>query len=207
MILITLIAGAVLFVYFILAGGGKWFSQHKRVNRMFIVLSLILFLGSETLMILNEYHAFGMKDQVTVKKTVIYSVVPASGKHASAIPFIMLRRNIGKDPIYIYNVQQNRTKMNHSGLTDRSRFETTAQSPYLLVEKKQRVFKNSFFHQLFAFSGQNHVTVTMTNVFYLPVRHQVMTVQQLQNMEKAMKKQQAEMQKAVQQQAALHSKK
>ncbi|WP_238537639.1 DUF4811 domain-containing protein [Sporolactobacillus vineae] len=206
LILVTLIAGAAFFVYFILASGGKWFSQHKWVDRMLIALSLIVFLGSETLMILNEYHHFGMKSQVTVRRTAIQSVVPASGKQSSAVPFILLRRNIGKDPVYLY-VQQGRTKLNHSGLTDRNRFETTTKTPYLLIQKKQRVFKNRFYHQLFSFSGQNHVTVSVTNVFYLPARHQVMTVQELKRMQKAMKKQQAEMQKAAQQQAASHSKK
>lgn len=207
MILVTLIAGAALFVYFILASGGKWFSQHKWTNRILIALSLIVFLGSETLMILNEHHHFGMKNQVIVKRTAIYSVVPANGKQPSTVPFILLRRDIGKDPLYLYNVQQDRPKLKHSGLTDRNRFETTTKAPYLLIQKKQRVFQNRFYHQLFSFSGQNHVIVSVTNVFYLPARHRVMTVQELKKMQKVIQKRQAEMQKAAQQQAASRSKK
>lgn len=192
MVLITLIAGAVLFVFFILAGGGKWFSRHKFVNGILIALSLILFLGSETLMILNEHSHFGMKDEVTTKRVPVYSVVPASAKQSTIIPFIMLRRNIGRDPIYIYNVnQQGKPKMNHSGLTDTNRVETTSQTPYLLIQKTRRTFENDFYRQLFTFSGQNHLTVSITNVFYLPVRHQVMTTQELQKMQAVMKKKQA----------------
>ncbi|MFT8363886.1 MAG: DUF4811 domain-containing protein [Sporolactobacillus sp.] len=202
MILILSIISAILFVYFVLSGGGKWFSRHKATNGLLIVLSLIVLLGSETLTVLNEHSHFGMKNKVSITYKPIYSVIPAS-KQTAAIPFILLHHDIGKDPIYLYNAaSQGKPKMKHSGITDKTIIKTTTQSPYLLIEKKKYVFKNKFYRILFPFSGQNNRQISKTNVFYLPTAHRVMTTEDLQKMQKAMQKQAAMMRKAAEQKAA-----
>lgn len=206
MILVTLIIGAALFVTFILTSGTKWFSKHKFINGLLVALSLILFLGSETLMILNEHSNYGMKDTVYTKKINIYSAAGSNPKQAAAIPFLLLRQNVGRDPLYIYNVnKQGKPNMKHTGITDSNQFKATGQSPYLLIQEKKRVFKNGFYHTLFAFSGDNNVKVSTRNVFYLPEKHQILTPKQVQNLMKEMKTKQEMMIKAAKAKGAMKS--
>ncbi|MFX3616796.1 MAG: DUF4811 domain-containing protein [Sporolactobacillus sp.] len=211
MILITLIIGAALFVAFILTSGAKWFVRHRFINILLIALSLIVFLGSEALTIMNEHSHYGMKNAVTTKKVSIYSVTGSNPKQPAAVPFLVLRHNVGRDPIYIFNVnKQGKPKMKHTAITDSSQFKTTGQSPYLLIEKKHRVFKNHFYRTLFAFSGQRNLKISTLNIFYLPKNHQVLTAKELQKMRKAMEKKQEMIKKAAemeQKAAAAKSKK
>lgn len=209
MILVTLIIGAALFVAFILTSGTKWFSQHKWINGLLVALSLILFLGSETLTILNEHGNYGMKTAVSTQKINIYSAVASNPKQPAAIPFLVLRQNVGRDPLYIYNVnKQGKPKMKHTGIADQNQFKVTRKTPYLQIQEEKRVFKNGFYHMLFAFSGDENVKVSTRNVFFVPEQHQVMTTEEIQQMQKAMKQKQEMMKNAAkEQQRATNSKK
>lgn len=197
MILYTLIVSVILFIVFIFTSSSKLFSKHRWLQYLLVTLSLIVFLGSETLLIMNEHSHFGMKTKVFTEKVEIYS---ASGNAAqSAVPFLLLNQSVGKDRLYIYNTEkQGKPKMKHTQITDKNSVKNTDQSAYLAIEKKRRVFKNDFYKKLFTYSGNKNALVSTRNVFYLPENNQVMSVKEmkeLQKKQKEMLKKQKEMQK------------
>ncbi|WP_332236735.1 DUF4811 domain-containing protein [Sporolactobacillus sp. KGMB 08714] len=197
MILFTLIIGAVLFVIFVLMSGDKWFSKHKWINGFLVALSLIVLIGSECLIVLNDYQHFGMKNVVQSQKVKIYSTVPQTAGQPSAVPFLLLHQDVGKDKLYIYNISEtNKTKMKHTAITDQSQIRTTDQSPYLSVRKTKRVYANAFYRNLFALSGNNDVLVSTQNVFYLPKNRLVLSTAQAKKMQQQMKQKQQAMKKA-----------
>lgn len=192
MILFTLIISVILFVIFIFTSGSKLFSKYRWLQYILVALSLIVFLGSETLLILNEHSHFGMKNKVYTKKVEIYS---ATGQNPQA-PFLVLTQNVGKDKLYIYNINKlGKPKMKHTQITDHNLVKNTDQPAYLAIEKTRRVFKSDFYKTLFAYSGNKNVLVSTRNVFYLPQNHQVMSVQEMKKMQKEMQKRQAMQQK------------
>jgi len=189
-ILYTLIISVILFVIFIFTSGSKLFSKHRWLQYLLVALSLIVFLGSETLLVMNEHSHFGMKTKVFTKKVSIYSATGAAAN--PQVPFMLLHQDAGKDRIYIYNTEkQGKPKMKHTQITDKNAVKNTDQSAYLAIEKKRRVFKNDFYKKLFAFSGNKNVLVSTQNVFYVPENHQVMSVKELKKMQKEMQKKQA----------------
>ncbi|MCO7127224.1 DUF4811 domain-containing protein [Sporolactobacillus shoreicorticis] len=190
MILYTLIISVILFVIFIFTSGSKKYANYRWFHYSLAGLALIVFLGSETLLIMNEHNHFGMKTKVYTQKVSLYS---ATGTAVSPqVPFMLLHQDAGKDRIYIYNVEkQGKPKMKHTQITDKNRVKNTDQEAYLAVEKKRRVFKNDFYKKLFAYSGNKNVLVSTRNVFYLPENHQVMSVKEMKKMQKEMQKKQA----------------
>lgn len=197
LILFTLIISTILFVVFVLASGTRWFSKHKLSNGVLVALSLVVFIGSVCLIVLNDYQHLGMKDVVQSQRVNIYSAVPQAAGQPPAIPFLVLHQDVGKDRLYIYNVNgKGKPEMKHSAITDQNRFKETNQSPYLSVNKTRRIYKNAFYQNLFALSGSNDVLLSTQNVFYLPKNHQVLSVQEVKNLEQKMKKKQEMMKSA-----------
>ncbi|QAA21491.1 DUF4811 domain-containing protein [Sporolactobacillus terrae] len=189
LVLYSLSVGVVLFVVFIFTGGVKKFARYRWLHYGLAAVSLIVFLGSETLLIMNEHNHFGMTTKVETQKVPIYS---AAGTAAAQGPFLLLNQAVGKDRLYLYNTsKQGKPKMKHTAITDKSVVKKTDQPAYLAIEKKRRVFKNNRFKMLFAYSGSNDVVVSTRNVFYVPENHQVMSVKEMKKMQKAMQKKQA----------------
>jgi hypothetical protein len=156
---------------------------------LLVALSLIVFLGSETLLIMNEHSHFGMKTKVFTKNVSIYSVTGAAAN--PQVPFMLLHQDVGKDRIYIYNAKkQGKPKMKHTQITDKNAVKNTDQSAYLAIEKKRRVFKSDFYKKLFAYSGNKNVLVSTRNVFYLPENYQVMSVKEMKKLQKKQKEMQ-----------------
>lgn len=195
MILYILCISVVLFVIFIFSSGSKAFSKHKWLQYVLVTLSLLLFLGSEGLLVLNEHSHFGMKTKVYTKNLEIYSATGQKSQQPVA-PFLVLTQNVGKDKLYLYNIStQGKPRMKHTQITDHNLVKNTDQPAYLAIEKTRRVFKNDFYKTLFAYSGNKNVLVSTRNVFYLPQNHQVMSVQDMKKMQKEMQKKQAMQQK------------
>ncbi|MET1249310.1 DUF4811 domain-containing protein [Sporolactobacillus sp. STCC-11] len=194
MILYTLIISVLLFVIFTFTSGSRKYAKYRWLHYSLAGLALIVFLGSETLLIMNEHGHFGMKTKVYTQKVSLYSATGAAVN--SQIPFMLLHQDAGKDRIYIYNTEkQGKPKMKHTQITDKNAVKTTNQTAYLAIEKKRRVFKNSFYKNLFAYSGNKNVLVSTRNVFYLPENHQVMSVNEMKKMQKEMLEKQKKMQK------------
>ncbi|MFT8871699.1 MAG: DUF4811 domain-containing protein [Sporolactobacillus sp.] len=186
MILVSLIIAVALFVGFILSSGMPFFSRHRVLNVLLIVATLFIFLGSEALTIMNEYSYYGMKSQVAVQKKSLYSLIQPSASRASqaAMPFLMLRKSVGRDTLYLYNVASSgKAKLNPTLLGSTSRFESTDFAPYVEIKTKQRTFENRFYRLLFPFSGQNKVKLATQYVFHLPAHAQILTEQQLKAMQ------------------------
>lgn len=197
LILFTLIIGAILFVAFVFSSGSKWFSKHKWINGLLVAVSLVMFIGSECLIVLNDYRHLGMKEVVQSQKVKIYSAVPQTTGHPPAIPFLLLHQDVGKDRLYIYNASgKGKPEMKHTAISDQNQIQTTDQAPYLFVNKTRRVYKNTFYQNLFALSGSNDVLVSTQNVFYLPKNNQVLSVQEAKKMQQAMQQKQEMMKNA-----------
>lgn len=191
MILYIFVVSVILFVIFVFSGGSNLFSSYRWLQYLLIGLSLVLFLGSETLLIMNEHSNFGMKTEVFTKKVAIYSA--AGNVTRSAAPFLLLSQDVGKDRLYIYNIEkQGKPKMKHTQITDKNTVKNTDQAAYLAIEKKRRVFKNDFYKKLFTYSGNKRALVSTRNVFYLPKSHQVLSMAEMKQMQKEIQKKQTQ---------------
>ncbi len=159
------------------------FIKQSGVRIVAVLVSVILLVGSTTLMVLNYHSHFGMK-KVTMTTTKMVAPV------AKQLPIALYQPlgTDGKEEVLLY--RNNPTgKVQHTkadeNITSKMKF-ANVQSPTMTVKKTRWQFKNNFYKTLFMWSGMNGTLAKQQTTITYPQEFVKVTPRQMRKMKSAM---------------------
>ena len=159
------------------------FIKQRGVRVVAVLASVILLVGSTTLMVLNYHSHFGMKK---VTATTTRMVAPVTKQ----LPIALYQPlgTDGKEEVLLY--RNNPTgKVQHTkadeNITSKMKF-ANVQSPTMTVKKTRWQFKNNFYKTLFMWSGMNGTLAKQQTTITYPQEFVKVTPRQMRQMRSAM---------------------
>lgn len=179
MILILLVIGALGFFLSMI--------YTKRLTSRIIlsIISLVILIGSITLMVLNDHNHLGLTEEMTTTTQRIYS---ATGKQQLPVILYQPIGTKGDENVYIYKNSENgktiHTQANED--THNKVLKTSSVTPKLKTVEVRRVYTKNWAKLLFNWSNNNHQLVKRTNTIELPASWMTLTTKQMKQLGKAM---------------------
>lgn len=159
------------------------FIKQRGTRIVAILLSVILMVGSTTLMVLNYHSHFGMK-KVTTTTTRVVSPV------AKQLPIALYQPlgTDGKEEVLMYRNSPN-GKVQHTradeNVTSKMKLGNV-QSPTMTVKKTRWQFKNNFYKTLFMWSGMDGTLAKQETTITYPANYLRVTPRQMRQLKAAM---------------------
>ncbi|WP_283621142.1 DUF4811 domain-containing protein [Limosilactobacillus avium] len=177
MIIIIMFASAVALFASIM------FINRLQVRVPLTILMGIIFVGSTAMMTLNYSHHFGMHQETTTTKKVIYS---ASN---SSLPLALYQPvgTSGKDDVYIYNSKKRQKTPDHTQANEytHSKIKWTKRlTPRLVTTETRWRYNNGFFRIMYMGTGMDGTLVKRTNVLEYPQAYVKITTKQAGQLKK-----------------------
>lgn len=149
-----------------------------------IIVSMVILVGSTTMMVLNYHSHFGMKKVTT---TTSAKIAPVSDK----LPIALYQPlgTAGKEEVLIYR-RSATGKVRHTpadeNISSQMKFAAVS-SPTMTTTKTSWQFKNSFYRALFLWSGMNGTLIKQKTTITYPREFVKVSVQQMKKLKKQLK--------------------
>ncbi|BAP85052.1 hypothetical protein LOOC260_104890 [Paucilactobacillus hokkaidonensis JCM 18461] len=180
MVVILLVIGAISFFL------ASMFTFKPVTRITTIVLSGIVLAGSIGLMIGNSKDHFGMEKVETTSTQTIYS---ASNSESMPLALYKPVGTSGKNDVYIYNSKPSQKTPNHTQANqythNKVKWTNKATAKMTTVETRWE-YKNSFYKNLYMWSGMGHTLIHRTNTFTYPKTWVKITTTQAAGLKKEM---------------------
>lgn len=180
MILIVLVISAIAFFLCFM------FTFKPAVRILSVLITGIFLVGSTALMTLNYHDHFGMRKVTTTETRTIYS---ASNSDTLPLALYQPVGTSGKNNVYIYNTQEKQKTPKHTQANEytTNKIKWTNSSTAKLVTKETRwQFKNSFYKNLYMWSGMGNTLDKRVNTFEYPKTYVKITTKQAEKLKKQM---------------------
>lgn len=156
----------------------------SKTHNILAFIFVLLFSGSVIFGILNESYHYGMKKETVTEVKPLYSTVAKQN--------ILLYQPLNKkgdETIYMYRTSQSQKKptTTKADIMVHNRYVKTKQQAKLVVKKEQYTYNNKLSRFFFHYPEKETEIIRIDNIFYVPQKWQVLSVEEQKAMVNKMK--------------------